>query len=70
LGSHIKPAGWDNWRNTTNELTARYAEYKSTGPGANPAARFKWTHQLTDEEAKPFTVENILRGSDSWNPIK
>ena len=68
LGNHIKPAGWDNWRNPTNELTARYAEYNSTGPGANPEARFKWARQLTDIEAKNYTVENILKGRDGWSP--
>jgi pectinesterase len=70
LGAHIKPVGWDNWRNPTNEQTARYAEYKSTGPGANPEARVKWARQLSDEEARAFTVETILRGSDGWNPVK
>jgi pectinesterase len=68
MGSHIKPEGWNNWRNPTNELTARFAEYSSTGPGANPQARFKWARQLTREEAKQFTVEEVLRGSDHWNP--
>jgi pectinesterase len=64
----IQPAGWNNWSNPTNELTARYAEYKSTGPGANPAARVKWSKQLTDEAARAYTVENILSGDDGWNP--
>lgn len=68
MGAHIRPEGWNNWRNPTNELTARYAEYKSTGPGANPSARVKWSRQLTDAEAQAFTLENILRGSDGWNP--
>jgi pectinesterase len=70
MGAHIKPAGWDNWRNADNEKTARYAEYKSTGPGANPEARFKWTKQLTDDEAKAYTVGNILGGADGWEPMK
>jgi pectinesterase len=68
LGDHIKPEGWNNWRNPTNELTARYSEYKSTGPGAKPEARFKWTRQLSDDEAEAFTPENILKGTDGWNP--
>jgi pectinesterase len=68
LGAHIKPEGWNNWRNPANEKTARYAEYRSTGPGSNPEARFKWTRQLTGEEAKAFTMKNILRGSDGWQP--
>ncbi len=68
LGGHIKPEGWNNWRNPTNELTARYAEYHSTGPGANPDRRFPWTRQLTDAEAGQITLESVLGGSDGWNP--
>ncbi|MGB8192280.1 MAG: pectinesterase family protein [Chitinophagaceae bacterium] len=65
LDRHILPQGWDNWKNTANESTARYAEYKSYGPGANPSARFTWTRQLTAEQAKAITLQNVLRG---WNP--
>jgi pectinesterase len=68
MGDHIKPEGWNNWRNPTNELTARYAEYNSTGPGANSDKRFKWTRQLTKEEAGKITIESVLGGSDNWNP--
>jgi len=69
LPAQVRPEGWNNWGNPTNELTARYAEFNSTGPGANPAARVKWSRQLTAAEAKVFTVENILRGADAWNPM-
>ena len=65
LGSHIIPDGWNNWKNPANEQTARYAEYKSRGPGANPSARVKWAKQLNDEEVKRFTRKNIL---GEWNP--
>lgn len=68
MGGHIRPAGWNNWRNPTNELTARFAEYHSTGPGAQPEARCQWSKQLTDEEAKAYTLENILGGPDHWKP--
>jgi pectinesterase len=68
MGDHIKPEGWNNWRNPTNELTARFAEYRSTGPGANPDKRVKWMKQLTDVEAGKMTAENILGGSDDWKP--
>ncbi|MEY4916403.1 MAG: hypothetical protein RL616_316 [Verrucomicrobiota bacterium] len=70
MGDHIKPEGWNNWRNPTNELTARYAEYNSTGPGANPEARFKWAKQLTKAEAEKITIESVLGGGDGWNPAK
>lgn len=68
MGAHIKPEGWNNWRNPTNELTARYAEYSSSGPGAAPEKRFKWAKQLTAEEAKGFAIEKVLGGEDGWNP--
>ena len=68
LPQQIRPAGWDNWGKRENEQTARYAEYKSTGPGAKPQARCKWAKQLTDEEAKAYTVEKILGGQDGWKP--
>lgn len=69
MGDHIKPEGWNNWRNPANEQTARYSEYKSIGPGANPEARFKWTKQLSDEESKAYTREQILAGPDNWRPL-
>ncbi|MEI2708416.1 MAG: pectinesterase family protein [Chitinophagaceae bacterium] len=28
LGSHIIKEGWSNWKNTANEATARYSEYR------------------------------------------
>ena len=64
----VRPEGWHNWGQPEREKTARYAEYKSIGPGANPDARVKWARQLTDDDAKCYTVENVLRGNDSWNP--
>lgn len=68
MGAHIKATGWNNWRNPENEKTARFSEYKSTGPGANPDARVSWSRQLTDAEAAAYTVRNILGSTDGWNP--
>ncbi len=68
MGDHIAPTGWNNWGKPDNEKTARYSEYKSTGPGANPTARVSWSKQLTDTEAAAYTLQNILSGSDSWSP--
>lgn len=65
MDRHIRPEGWDNWRNPENEKTAWFGEYNSTGPGANPAARVKWTHQLTKEEAAAFEAAAFLAG---WRP--
>lgn len=68
MGAHILPVGWDNWRNADNEKTAYYAEYQSTGPGANSPARAKWSHQLTAKEAKRYTLANIFGGGAAWLP--
>jgi pectinesterase len=67
MGAHIITDGWNNWKNPANEATARYAEYKSRGPGANKAARVSWSRQLTDEEVKAYSIKNIL---GEWDPKK
>lgn len=67
LGPHILPEGWNNWKNPANEATARFAEYSSSGPGANPATRVKWAKQLSDEDLKNYTMKNIL---GDWDPEK
>jgi pectinesterase len=70
MGAHIRPEGWNNWGKTENEQTARYAEYASSGPGAQPGKRVGWSKQLTDAQAQAqaLTVESILGGSDGWRP--
>lgn len=68
MGGHIRPEGWHNWGKPEAEKTARYFEYNSTGPGANPAGRVPWSHQLTAEEASKLTAKNVLRGFDNWDP--
>ena len=68
LPANIRPEGWHNWSRPEREQTVRYAEYGSTGPGANPGARVKWARQLTAAEAAQLTPENVLAGRDGWNP--
>lgn len=81
LDSHIKPEGWDNWRDPAREKTAWFGEYKSKGPGAKPAARVAWSRQLTASEAFQFSREwffshagqgltgkaNLAVGTIAWN---
>jgi pectinesterase len=69
MSENVHPAGWDNWKLPEREKTARYAEYGSTGPGANTESRVKWARQLTADEAAAITPENVLAGSDGWNPL-
>ena len=68
LGGHIMPAGWNNWGNVENEKTAFYAEYQCRGAGANPKARASFSHQLHNLEG--YTMEEVLAGTDGWNPMK
>jgi pectinesterase len=68
MGPHIRPEGWNNWGKAENEKTARYSEYNSTGPGANPDKRFAWTKQLTRDEAEKITIATVLGGEDHWDP--
>ncbi len=74
LGKHILPEGWNPWKGDlmfpNKELTVFYAEYKSKGDGASAKTRLPWTKQLTDKEAKSYTLKNILGGTDQWNPAK
>lgn len=64
----VRPEGWNNWKKTEAERTARYAEFNSTGPGAKPQARVRWARQLTAQEARAITPDKVLGGSDGWNP--
>jgi pectinesterase len=64
LGAHIAAAGYTTMSENTLELT-RFAEYASTGPGANPAARAPESRQLTAAEAAAYTLPTILSG---WTP--
>lgn len=65
MDKHIIPEGWNNWKNPANELTARFSEFQSTGPGANLSARVKWARSLSAEEAANYTLEKIF---GNWNP--
>jgi pectinesterase len=66
LPAAIRPEGWHNWDRPEREKTARYAEFGSTGPGANPSARVKWARPLTAEEAAAITPQRVLAGRDGW----
>jgi len=68
MGDHIKSEGWHNWDKENAEKTVLYGEYNSYGPGAKTDKRAKWSKLFTDKEALEYTIENILKGHDNWNP--
>lgn len=65
MDRHILPQGWDNWRNPDNEKTVLYAEYKSKGVGAEVSSRVPWSKQLTEKDARRYTLRNIF---ENWTP--
>ncbi len=64
LGDFIRPEGWSNWNDPTREKTVFYAEYNNRGPGFKPKQRVNWSHQLTPEQAKKYTLKQAFNG---WN---
>ena len=70
MGAQILPVGWREWHpGETDYLpTAYYAEYHSSGPGADRAQRQSRAIQLTPEQAQVFATKEFLRGDDGWNP--
>ena len=70
LDANIEPAGWREWHpGETHSLdTSLYAEFRSTGPGANSRARDPHSKPLTKQEAKRYSVREFMSGNDHWNP--
>lgn len=68
LGKHIVPEGWNNWGKKENEKTAFFAEYQNTGEGAAVEGRASYGLQL--KNLKDYQVEDILSGTDGWNPVR
>ena len=70
MGAHIVPGGWREWHpgETSYLTTAFFAEYQSSGPGADASQRESHANQLSTEQAEKFEPLGFLRGSDGWNP--
>lgn len=68
LPAEVIPQGWSLWGRSSETPQAYYAEYKNTGPGANPSARASWSHQLTAAQAAHYMPKVFLAGADHWNP--
>ena len=67
LPADVTPQGWNTWGKTEAAPQAYYAEFNSTGPGANPPARVPWSHQLSAAEVEKFKPKVFLAGSDHWD---
>ncbi|HEX4031500.1 MAG TPA: pectinesterase family protein [Terracidiphilus sp.] len=67
LPANLISQGWNAWGRMSSDLHAYYAEYRDSGPGANPSARVAWSHQLTAKEAAQYMPREFLAGNDHWN---
>ncbi len=66
MGRQIRPIGWSNWKKPKLEKTARFAEYRSTGPGADVKDRAAWSTQLTKAQAAKITPQSVLGPGNWW----
>lgn len=66
----LNPQGWLTW----NVNPGLYAEYKCYGAGSDFSKRLNISRQLTDDEAKDYTIKNIFSKNtsptftESWMP--
>jgi pectinesterase len=67
LSADVTPQGWNAWNKTPGTPQAFYAEFNSTGPGANSSGRVPWSHQLSAAEAAQFWPAVFLAGLDHWD---
>ncbi|MCR5395719.1 MAG: DUF1460 domain-containing protein [Bacteroidales bacterium] len=68
LPASVRAEGWHNWRDPAREKTARYYEYKCTGPGADLSKRVQWMRHLTQAEAADLKPRRVLDDVDSFWP--
>ena len=62
LGDKIIPEGWKEWSNKEQLNTTYYAEYQCSGSAADRSERIEWSHELTDEEAAFYNLDEIFSG--------
>jgi pectin methylesterase-like acyl-CoA thioesterase len=70
MDSHISPQGWGTTMRGCHPTAAAcpnitFAEYNSSGPGADPRRRVRWAKQLSAADMGRFTVSRVLNG---WVP--
>lgn len=68
MGSHIRPEGWHNWGDKSKEITSRYGEYGSKGPGAK-GPRVEWAKNPTGQQATDLLdLGKVFTCANTWIP--
>ena len=72
MDAPVIPSGWTEWPRfgVPSLPLAYYAEFDSSGPGADAKAREAHAHQLTASEAIQWSPNKVLAGKDGWNPVR
>ncbi len=60
MDAGITPTGWDDAGDPSQDSTVFFAEYDSTGDGADPADRVSWSQQLTADENADYSLNAIF----------
>jgi len=64
----VRPAGWHNWNKPEREMTTRFGESGSLGPGADLNARVPWARPVAAADAASLNADKVLAGDDGWHP--
>ncbi|MEO6992507.1 MAG: pectinesterase family protein, partial [Lacunisphaera sp.] len=64
----VRAEGWNDWNKPEAEKTTYYAEFESSGPGAQPTQRVKWAKQIGSGWVAKYTPAAVLGGTDGWDP--
>lgn len=62
IDGRIHPEGWREWTpgKTETYATAHFAEYNSSGPGADVSQRVFWAKRLTADQAAKWRLESVF----------
>ena len=68
LSADVTPQGWNAWGKSEAMPLAYYAEFNSTGPGANPScARSVVAPAYERRKREKFEPRVFLAGFDHWD---
>lgn len=75
MSSMVHPEGWgDTWRMDYASTSAdlHLYEFNNTGKGADMTPRAEWAglRELTQLEARDYSVRKVMCGSDGWDPTE
>jgi len=65
LSADVAALGWQTMGHDCTNTPWFFAEFNSSGAGADPAGRVPWSRQLNASEAALWTRDRVLRG---WQP--